>query len=980
MSEHSKTRQELIEEISALKEKISELQRQAVKQKLTEEALRQSKALNRSILQVIPEIIIQVNAQGDYLDIQTASEESLILPRKQLVHKNIRDLFPENEFVRFLASIKKAIDTNTLQTIQYDIDLPAGKHFFEARIVPSGEGEALALIRNITEHKEAEDLMGLQSLVLDQIQDLVTITDLDGVITYVNQAEVDLLGYDREQLIGFPIRKYGEDPEKGASQQQILEETLRNGSWRGEIVNQTDSGEDKMMDCRTQVIHDDKGQAVALCGIATDITERKLAENRLRKSERRLRQIIEFLPDATFVIDTEGRVTAWNNAMQALTGIRASKIRGKGGYLYAVPFYGKPRPILIDLVITQDKEVALSYPSFYREEDRLFSEVYLPDFMGRPGPTWLWATASPLYDPDGQIVGAIESIRDITNRKQAEEAIRRRLDYEKAVSQISIWAMEANNLSEFLNACLDLLGCTVDVSRTYIFEYQHETDTMNNTVEWTAAGVSPQKENLQGVPGSSVPWWLEMMKSGQAIRFMDIEDIPDIKAKQVLRPQGILSILVIPLFVGKLYYGFMGFDECRRHREWAQDDVDLLFTMARIITGVIERKQAEEESEKLQAQLAHAHKMESLGQLAGGVAHDFNNMLSVIVGQAEIAMMQTDGENPIYPRLQEMREAARHSAGLVKQLLAFARKQTVAPKVLDLNKTVENMVNMLQKLIGENINLTCHQSADLWSVKIDPFQVNQILTNLCSNARDAVSDVGEIAIETKNVRLGENHYSDRPEIVSGEYVLLAVSDNGCGIDKECLEKVFDPFFTTKEAGKGTGLGLATAYGIVKQNNGFIYLQSEPGRGTTVKIYLPRHREDDSQSQQVRPHELVPGGTETVLLVEDETIVLNIGKEMLENLGYEVLTASAPNEALKIASERKTSIDLLITDVIMPEMNGRELADTMAASCPDLKCLFTSGYTADVIAHHGVLEPGINFIQKPFSMNGLAKSVRKALEG
>ncbi len=397
---------------------------------------------------------------------------------------------------------------------------------------------------------------------------------------------------------------------------------------------------------------------------------------------------------------------------------------------------------------------------------------------------------------------------------------------------------------------------------------------------------------------------------------------------------------------------------------------------ARFIT---ERKRAEEEREKLTEQLTQSQKMESVGRLAGGVAHDFNNMLGVILGHTELALEQVDPALPLHGSLLEIQKAAERSASLTRQLLAFARKQTVAPKVLDLNDTVEGMLNMLQRLIGEDLDLVWRPGNNLGPVKVDPSQIDQIMANLCVNARDAIGDTGKVMIETDTAVFDESYCVEHPGFLTGEYVLLAVSDDGCGMDKETLDKLFEPFFTTKAMGKGTGLGLATVYGIVKQNNGFINVYSEPGHGSTFKIYLPRYADKASQAPKDDALKSVVRGHETILLVEDEPGILKMTLAMLERQGYTVLAASTPGEAIRLAERYSGEIHLLVTDVVMPEMNGRDLAKNLIALYPNLKRLFMSGYTANVIAHHGVLDEGVHFIQKPFSSKDLAAEVRSALE-
>jgi two-component system, cell cycle sensor histidine kinase and response regulator CckA len=392
-----------------------------------------------------------------------------------------------------------------------------------------------------------------------------------------------------------------------------------------------------------------------------------------------------------------------------------------------------------------------------------------------------------------------------------------------------------------------------------------------------------------------------------------------------------------------------------------------------------EKKQADKEKADLEARLRQAQKMESIGRLAGGVAHDFNNMLSVILGQVGMAMMDLDASHPLYANLEQIRDAGVRSAELTRQLLAFARKQTVAPKVLNLNKTVAGTTSMLQRLIGEDIDLAWRPGENVRPVKMDPSQIDQILANLCVNARDAIADVGKITIETGSAEFDAAYCNDHVGFLPGEYVLLAVSDDGCGIKPEMLDNIFEPFFTTKESGKGTGLGLAMVYGVVKQNNGFINVYSEPGQGTTFRIYLPPHRAKTDTCPDKGAVRSAEGGDETILIVEDEPAILDMTTKMLERLGYRVMAAGTPGEAVDLAQAYCGRIDLLISDVVMPEMNGRDLANNLLHYYPDLKRLFMSGYTANVIAHHGVLEKGINFIQKPFSQKDLGAKVRESID-
>ena len=384
------------------------------------------------------------------------------------------------------------------------------------------------------------------------------------------------------------------------------------------------------------------------------------------------------------------------------------------------------------------------------------------------------------------------------------------------------------------------------------------------------------------------------------------------------------------------------------------------------------------ERKRLENRLNQAQKMESVGRLAGGVAHDFNNALSVITGFTEMALDDTDPKEPMHDDLKEILTAARYAADITRQLLAFARKQTIAPTVLDFNKTIEGMLKMLRRLIGEDIDLVWMPGSKLWTVKMDPSQMDQVLANLCVNSRDAIEGVGKITIESKNVTFDKKYCIDHPGFVVGEFVQLSFSDNGCGMDKVTLNNIFEPFFTTKEVDKGTGLGLATVYGITKQNNGFINVYSEIDNGTIFKIYLPRYGAKADEIPEESTEKIPQGNGETILLVEDDLQILKMIQKILTETGYKVLSTSKPKEAIGKINEHIDEVRLLITDVIMPKLNGRDLADQLQSICPDLKCIFMSGYTADVIARHGVLEKGVTFIQKPFSRKELAKTVKTAL--
>ena len=413
------------------------------------------------------------------------------------------------------------------------------------------------------------------------------------------------------------------------------------------------------------------------------------------------------------------------------------------------------------------------------------------------------------------------------------------------------------------------------------------------------------------------------------------------------------------------------------HNVLQHDDAGRVIGVLSSGIDITDRKRAEEDRLKLESQLFQAQKIESIGQLAGGVAHDFNNMLGVILGHAELALMKADPDIPFIEDLQEIRTAAKRSADLTRQLLTFARKQTISPQILDLNETVAGMLKMLQRLLGENIQLSWEPAPCATPVLMDPSQIDQILANLCVNARDAIDGIGKIAIETENCSFAEADLILHPEAMYGDYVRLAVSDDGPGIDQQVLPQIFEPFFTTKKFGQGTGLGLATVFGAVKQNNGFIEVVAEPGKGATFQIYLPRQQSTlGTVPEAATP--LLRRGDETILLVEDDQMLLKLVKAMLEESGYQVLAASTINLAISTAKEYPGPIHLLISDMIMPEMNGRDLRDVLQVIRPQMKVIFMSGYTADIITREGVIDAGVHFLQKPISLEALTTKVRAVL--
>jgi PAS domain S-box-containing protein len=650
--------------------------------------------------------------------------------------------------------------------------------------------------------------------------------------------------------------------------------------------------------------------------------KRRLNENvaGLRESERKYRELVENANSFILRMDAQCHVTFFNEFAQKFFGFSEKEILGRpvvGTIVPAVDTSGRDLAAMID-------EIARNPEDYANNEN---------ENMRRNGErVWIAWTNKPIFDNNGHLREILCVGNDITDRKQAEEALRESEDRFKTLSDKSPLGMsliDAGGHYEYVNpAFIDIFG----YDRSEIRTGKDWFKLAYPDLEYRRMVIETWKEDLRLFPQQEVRQRMfEVLCKNGSSKIILFRSVNLQSGKQII-----------------------------------------------LYENITEQAQAEEVRQKLQAQLIQAQKMESVGRLAGGVAHDFNNMLGVILGHIELALMKLKPDESIIEDLKEIRKAAERSAELTRQLLAFARKQAVVPKVLDISETVEGMLKMLRRLIGENIDLLWMPGKNLWPVKVDPAQIDQILANLCVNARDAIIGTGKITIETRNAQLDEAYCLVHEEIIPGDYVMLAVTDNGCGMNKGTLDKLFEPFFTTKEVGKGTGLGLAMVYGIVKQNNGFIHAYSQPGKGTTFKIHLPRYTGKTIEATAQGNFKVPQGQNETILFVEDELSILNIGRIMLERLGYHVLTADTPAGAIRVIKEHESRVHLLITDVVMPEMNGWDLAHHLVLLHPNLRCLFMSGYTTDVIAHHGHLDENVIFMQKPFSMNDLAIKVREAL--
>ena len=857
----------------------------------------------------------------------------------------------------------------------------------------------------------------------------MAITSPDFRFIQVNSAFAQILGYSVQQLTGMSFLDVTHPDDVAMSREKSREVLAREqATLHIEKRYRHRDGHDIWTEISSYLLRDEQGEPLYFISSVLDITERKRLEEAQLKSDSLMKAALENLPLIFYVIDPTGIfqlsigagltglglkqnqvvglsvfdvygaypdiIAGIGRALQGNTVTYESMVGHASYFNICVPIHNAQGTFtgtagaaldtsefkrveqalrdsesgyralvrgLPDVVIRFDRECRHLFAS---ENVRLITDLEASQFAGK--------THQELGFSEGQCKVWEDSIKAVFRDRTAVES---EFEYDLRGQH---WVFDWRLLPEFdeQGAVKSVLSISRDVTRQRRAEADYQTlfrempygvalheiicDEHGRPTDYKFLSLNPAFERLTGLETKSI------------VGRTALEVIPSLEPHWIER-YGKVALTGEPAYfnsgnaaIGK-HFDVTAF--CPAPRQFVC-----------IFSDVTDRVHAEQAKAKLEAQLQQAQKLESVGRLAGGVAHDFNNMLGVILGNVELAVASMDRKDPVFTELTEIRKAAERSAALTQQLLAFARQQPVLPKVIEPSEAIEGMLKMLRRLIGERITLKWQPADALWNIRMDPSQFNQILTNLCVNARDAIADIGTLVIEVNNQVVTPEAAHRRNGVAPGEYVLISVSDSGSGIPDTALEHIFEPFFTTKRVGDGTGLGLAMVHGAVSQNAGFVDVKSQLGHGSTFSVYLPRYVGDEAEERPTDAIELRAKLSGTVLLVEDEIAMLQVVQRLLEANGYTVIAASTPNEAMAAVETNGASIDLLIADVILPEMNGRELSERVVAKCPRTKVLFMSGYTANVLAPHGVLEKNIHFIEKPFARKDLLAQVREILTG
>jgi PAS domain S-box-containing protein len=981
-------------------------------------------------------VTISALSDGTYIDVNQAFLRTTGYTREEVIGRTALDakFWPTSDArARFLEELERG----PVRDFEVTFGTKSGElrsGLLSGEIIEiGGQLCLLAITNDVTDRKRAEEaLRESEDRYRDLVEhshDLICTHDLAGRLLSVNQEPARILGYSPEELMKISMRDLL-IPEVREQFDDYLEKIAQEGTAQGLLAVRTRSGETRIWEYQNTLRTEGVPEPIVR-GMAHDVTDRKRAEKALRENEERFRSLVENATVGIYRTTPDGRIVMANPALVKMLGYDSFEALAARD-LEQTGF--EPNCARVEFKTRLDRDgIVRGLESAWRRNDGTTLFVRESARAIRDG-------GGQVLFYDGIIEDITERKRAEERIKESEEKFRKA--FMTGADAYYIATLDGGKLIEVNDRFEDVFGFSreeaIGKTSLELGLYADPADRSKMVSEIKAQGYARNLE-LRGKRKSREPITILLSANilaggGEPIILGVVRDISEQKRAQeslvrlrhavdasgevvfMTDRDGVITS-INPEFtrlygysadevVGKttpriLKSGDKSPEEYARFwstildKKIARGDIVNKTRDGRLVTvessvnpildergeiaGFLAIQRDISARKQLEEQFRQAQKMEAIGRLAGGVAHDFNNLLTIINGYGQLLLERFAEEEPVRAHLGEILKAGDRATALTRQLLAFSRRQVLEPKVLDLGSIVEGMQTMLRRLIGEDVELRASVRKPLGLVKADPTQVEQLILNLVVNARDAMPHGGKLTIETASAELDQTYAQSHSDVTPGHYVMLAVSDTGVGMDDETMAHIFEPFFTTKARGKGTGLGLSTVYGIVKQTRGHISVYSEPGRGTTFKVFLPQVAKFSEAAPTTVDSSRPLGGSETILLVEDEKALRGLAVSVLKEYGYHVLESETPQEAVEIGEDRQTRIDLLLTDVVMPGMSGRNIAEHLAFLRPEMKVLYMSGYTDDAIIHHGVLQAGVAFMQKPFTPEVLARKVREVLD-
>lgn len=977
--------------------------------------------------------------KGRFLDANPAALELLGYSPEEISSVELSTLLTsEDDVARAFADMEELLgDGPQRELSEYELRRKDGNLVWVeilASVVYTGDQPVAiqGIARDVTERKRVEESLRLKAHILDNIGEAVIATDAQGTVLYTNRFAEKLYGWSAEEMVGRDVLEFTVPQATREQAEEIMARLNAGQNWSGEFQVQRRDGESFTAFVTNSPVRDEDGAISAIVGISSDISERKEAEKALHGSEERYRNLVELVHDLVWAVDLEGRITYVSPGTKRLYGREPEEMIGR-------PFSDFLSPKEATCTPGELEDRLANGESLYRFRSRVYH---------RDGhEVVLLASAAPLRDADGNIVGMAGTSQDITAQEAAENELRNSEERFRTAIMLAPFPVmihaEDGEVITVNQAWTDITGYTLEdiptirdwTEKAYgeekdearariaaLYELDGTVGGGSSIVSTTsgkrrtwvwgskALGRAPDGRRLvismandiserEQVEAELRLQSAALNAAGNAILITDHDGRIEWVNEAFVKSTGYDSSEVIGKPAKTVLSGINGpesYESLRstvlagrvwrgeitnRRKDGSSYPEEVTITPVKNDRGepthFVAIKRDLSEVRRLEAQFLQSQKMETVGRLAGGIAHDFNNLLTVINGTADVAATDLSTGDPLRADLEAIHQAGERAAALTRQLLAFSRRQVLQPVDVNVADLLSNWRSMLQRLIGETIELAIVQHGEVGSVRVDPSQMEQVIMNLVVNAGDAMPDGGKLTIEIEDVEIDDDYAASHSPVHPGPHVMLTVTDTGVGMDEATRTKLFEPFFTTKEPEKGTGLGLAMVYGTIAQSGGSISVESELGRGTTFRIYLPRIASVPSDSRAKHQSSLVPG-TETILLVEDEEALRRLAERILTTSGYTVLSAANASEAMELLERHEGSLHLIFTDVVLPTVSGRILAAEVARKHPGVKILYTSGYTDDVVLRHGVLDQTTHFLGKPYSPTALTRKIRDVL--